>query len=182
MLENCDLVSQLKIEMIYFVTVTSFRSQECQSRCSEDFSIPVEEDFKLEFCFLARNEGSGEEKQRRWQEWSSRFVFNSLDWLSLSLPHYSSSISYHTYSHQLSLVLISFSWLASVTLSVSQLLCPQRTICLPRWHYDSSNGVCKQFTYKGKKGNGNRFLTRQVRMLRKLFWDYDVKIKLGGRK
>ena len=66
MLENCDLVSQLKIEMIYFVTVTSFRSQECQSRCSEDFSIPVEEDFKLEFCFLAKDEGSGEESQRRY--------------------------------------------------------------------------------------------------------------------
>lgn len=30
-----------------------------------------------------------------------------------------------------------------------------------RWHYDSSEGVCHEFTYAGKKGNGNRFLTRQ---------------------
>ena len=30
-----------------------------------------------------------------------------------------------------------------------------------RWHYDSSDGTCKEFEYKGKKGNGNRFLTRQ---------------------
>ena len=30
-----------------------------------------------------------------------------------------------------------------------------------RWHYDSTEGVCKQFDYGGKKGNGNRFLTRQ---------------------
>ena len=31
----------------------------CQSRCSADFSIPVIEDFKLEFCFLAKDEGIG---------------------------------------------------------------------------------------------------------------------------
>ena len=30
-----------------------------------------------------------------------------------------------------------------------------------RWHYDSSDGTCKEFDYLGKKGNGNRFLTRQ---------------------
>ena len=30
-----------------------------------------------------------------------------------------------------------------------------------RWYYDSSDGTCKQFDYLGKKGNGNRFLTRQ---------------------
>ena len=32
--------------------------QSCQSRCSVDFSIPIEEEFKLEFCFLAVNEGT----------------------------------------------------------------------------------------------------------------------------
>lgn len=31
--------------------------RECQSRCSVDYSIPIEEDFKLEFCFLAKDEG-----------------------------------------------------------------------------------------------------------------------------
>ena len=156
--------------MIYFVTVTQFRSQECQSRCSEDFSIPVEEDFKLEFCFLARNEGSGEEKQRRWQEWSSRFVFNSLDWLSLSLPHYSSSISYHTYSHQLSLVLISFSWLASVTLSVSQLfvsstydLSSQVALrlfqrCVQAVHVQGEEGQWKQIPHQTGKDVEKTFL------------------------
>ena len=30
-----------------------------------------------------------------------------------------------------------------------------------RWFYDSSEGVCHEFSYGGKKGNGNRFLTRQ---------------------
>ena len=30
-----------------------------------------------------------------------------------------------------------------------------------RWYYDSSEGVCHEFSYGGKKGNGNRFLTRQ---------------------
>ena len=30
-----------------------------------------------------------------------------------------------------------------------------------RWYYDSSDGTCKEFEYKGMKGNGNRFLTRQ---------------------
>ena len=70
--------------------------QECQSRCSEDYSIPIEEDFKLEFCFLARDGGAGEEEQKR-------------------------------------------------------------------WFYDSEQGVCEQFDYKGRKGNGNRFLTRQVK-------------------
>ena len=30
-----------------------------------------------------------------------------------------------------------------------------------RWYYDSSDGTCKEFDYLGKKGNGNRFLTRQ---------------------
>jgi len=60
-----------------------------------DYSIPVEEDFDLSFCFLAKDVGSGEESQRR-------------------------------------------------------------------WHYDSEMGICQKFDYKGKKGNGNRFLTRQV--------------------
>ena len=32
---------------------------------------------------------------------------------------------------------------------------------LQRWHFDSSDGTCKQFDYMGRKGNGNRFLTRQ---------------------
>ena len=37
----------------------NFKSlQTCQSRCSVDFSIPIEEDFKLEFCFLAMDEGT----------------------------------------------------------------------------------------------------------------------------
>ena len=36
----------------------NFRSLEtCQSRCSLDYSIPIEEDFKLEFCFLPMDEG-----------------------------------------------------------------------------------------------------------------------------
>jgi hypothetical protein len=30
-----------------------------------------------------------------------------------------------------------------------------------RWYYDSTDGTCKQFQFLGKKGNGNRFLTRQ---------------------
>ena len=30
-----------------------------------------------------------------------------------------------------------------------------------RWYYDTSDGTCKSFEYLGKKGNGNRFLTRQ---------------------
>ena len=29
----------------------------CQSRCSADFSIPVIEDFRLEFCFLPKDQG-----------------------------------------------------------------------------------------------------------------------------
>ena len=32
---------------------------------------------------------------------------------------------------------------------------------LQRWYYDSSEGTCQQFDYLGRKGNGNRFLTRQ---------------------
>ena len=32
---------------------------------------------------------------------------------------------------------------------------------LQRWHYDSSDGTCKELDYMGRKGNGNRFLTRQ---------------------
>ena len=32
---------------------------------------------------------------------------------------------------------------------------------LRRWFYDSSEGICNQFKYGGKRGNGNRFLTRQ---------------------
>ena len=37
----------------------NFKSlQTCQSRCSVDFSIPIEEDFRLEFCFLAMDEGT----------------------------------------------------------------------------------------------------------------------------
>jgi len=33
---------------------------------------------------------------------------------------------------------------------------------MQRWNYDSSDGTCKQFDYLGRKGNGNRFLTRQT--------------------
>lgn len=44
----------------------NFKSlQECEARCSEDYSIPIEEDFKLEFCFLAKDEGTGGEEQSR---------------------------------------------------------------------------------------------------------------------
>ena len=32
--------------------------ESCQGRCSLDFSIPIEEEFKMEFCFLAMNEGT----------------------------------------------------------------------------------------------------------------------------
>ena len=32
---------------------------------------------------------------------------------------------------------------------------------MERWHYDSSDGTCKDLDYMGRKGNGNRFLTRQ---------------------
>ncbi len=44
----------------------NFRDMEsCEARCSEDFSIPIHEDFKLEFCFLAKDEGAGDEEQSR---------------------------------------------------------------------------------------------------------------------
>ena len=39
-------------------------------------------------------------------------------------------------------------------------LAPSKDI-FKRWYYDSSDGTCKDFDFKGKKGNGNRFLTRQ---------------------
>ncbi len=35
-------------------------------------------------------------------------------------------------------------------------------LAMLRRYYDSADGVCKQMTYLGKKGNGNRFLTRQT--------------------
>eukprot|EP00095_Tigriopus_kingsejongensis_P009815 maker-scaffold239_size242058-snap-gene-1.22 protein:Tk09815 transcript:maker-scaffold239_size242058-snap-gene-1.22-mRNA-1 annotation:"Papilin" len=74
----------------------NFKSmEECQSRCSVDFSIPIEEEFKSEFCFLAKDPGTGNQTQKR-------------------------------------------------------------------WFYDSAQGICEQFDYLGKKGNGNRFLTRQT--------------------
>ena len=38
---------------------------ECEARCSVDFSLPIEEDFKLEFCFLAKDEGQGDEDQEQ---------------------------------------------------------------------------------------------------------------------
>ena len=37
----------------------NFKSMEsCKSRCSVDFSIPLVEEFKLEFCFLPKNLGT----------------------------------------------------------------------------------------------------------------------------
>ena len=39
---------------------------QCNCRCSEDYSIPIEQDFKLEFCFLAKDEGSGDGEQTRY--------------------------------------------------------------------------------------------------------------------
>ena len=39
-------------------------------------------------------------------------------------------------------------------------LAPSKDV-FKRWYYDSSDGTCKDFDFKGKKGNGNRFLTRQ---------------------
>ena len=46
----------------------------------------------------------------------------------------------------------------------SSSFCPifvTRNFCCCRWFYDSSEGVCHEFSYAGRKGNGNRFLTRQ---------------------
>lgn len=68
--------------------------EDCQGRCSMDYSIPIEEEFKLEFCFEGKDPGDGNEK-------------------------------------------------------------------IQRWYYDHEDGVCKDFLYGGKKGNRNRFLTRQ---------------------
>ena len=57
-----------------------------------------------------------------------------------------------TYLHYLNLycIILTFSIDASIDSG------PQN-----RWYYDSTDGTCKEFEYKGKKGNGNRFLTRQ---------------------
>ena len=33
------------------------KERSCRSRCSVDFSIPVIEDFRLEFCFLSKGVG-----------------------------------------------------------------------------------------------------------------------------
>jgi hypothetical protein len=68
--------------------------QDCQGRCSVDYSIPIEEDFQLEFCFLGKDPGQGKAKQMR-------------------------------------------------------------------YYYNHETGVCENFEYGGKRGNGNRFLTRQ---------------------
>ena len=38
----------------------------CRSRCSADFSIPVIEDFRLEFCFLSKDAGMGYEFLQRY--------------------------------------------------------------------------------------------------------------------
>uniref|UniRef100_A0A0K2VB06 Papilinlike [Apis florea] n=1 Tax=Lepeophtheirus salmonis TaxID=72036 RepID=A0A0K2VB06_LEPSM len=77
----------------------NFKSMEnCQSRCSVDYSIPIAQEFKLEFCLLSKDVGVVDEQNPKEQN---------------------------------------------------------------RWYYDSSDGVCKQMQFKGRRGNGNRFLTRQ---------------------
>jgi len=42
---------------------------------------------------------------------------------------------------------------------------PDTGVCrgaFPRWHYDQQNGTCKEFTWGGCGGNGNKFTTRSV--------------------
>ena len=40
--------------------------EDCQGRCSMDYSIPIEEEFKLEFCFEGKDPGEGEAGMERW--------------------------------------------------------------------------------------------------------------------
>ena len=48
---------------------------------------------------------------------------------------------------------------ASISRWIFVIACWNTLFC--RWYYDSSEGVCHELSYGGKKGNGNRFLTRQ---------------------
>lgn len=33
---------------------------------------------------------------------------------------------------------------------------------LPRWYFDAASRTCKQFLYRGLKGNANNFVTREI--------------------
>ena len=50
--------------------------EDCQSRCSMDYSIPIDEEFKLEFCMEGLDTGRGDGKQQRWLEHSVVLFLN----------------------------------------------------------------------------------------------------------
>ncbi|QQP38133.1 Papilinlike, partial [Caligus rogercresseyi] len=55
----------------------NFKSMaDCQSRCSVDFSIPITPDFKLEYCFLSKDEGIEDENNPKMQK---RWYYDSTD-------------------------------------------------------------------------------------------------------
>ena len=40
--------------------------EDCQGRCSLDYSIPIDEEFKMDFCMEGKDAGRGDKEQQRW--------------------------------------------------------------------------------------------------------------------
>ena len=125
--------------------------EDCQGRCSMDYSIPIEEEFKLEFCFEGKDPGEGDAKIQRW-------FYDHEDGVCKDFVYGGSKGNRNRFLTRQSCEASCFE---------AQDLCELPKVIGPcngnveQYWYDKENDACFSFNYGGCQGNGNKFDTQE---------------------
>ena len=123
--------------------------EDCQGRCSMDYSIPIEEDFKLEFCFEGKDPGEGDGKIQRW-------YYDHEDGVCKDFEYGGEKGNRNRFLTRQSCESSCFE--AQDLCELPKVIGPCNGIVEQFW-YDKDNDACFSFNYGGCQGNGNKFDT-----------------------
>ena len=123
--------------------------EDCQGRCSMDYSIPIEEEFKLEFCFEGKDPGEGDRKIQRW-------YYDHEDGVCKDFVYGGEKGNRNRFLTRQSCESSCFE--AQDICELPKVIGPCNGIVEQFW-YDKENDACFSFNYGGCQGNGNKFDT-----------------------
>ena len=114
-----------------------------------DYSIPIEEDFKLEFCFEGKDPGEGDSKIQRW-------YYDHEDGVCKDFEYGGEKGNRNRFLTRQSCESSCFE--AQDLCELPKVIGPCNGIVEQFW-YDKENDGCFSFNYGGCQGNGNKFDT-----------------------